>query len=87
MRQNLLGSTAIIFPQKIDFVAGVGYTVKNIEKTDYINCSPPFLFSERFVEKIGNQLSDEKNIPYWVVSEYFMDLCKENGLLIRFKEV
>ena len=137
---------------KIDFEAGAGYTVKNIEKTDYINCSPPLLFSERFVEKIGNQLSDEmeffpcnlicqgislnwyaariirkmsiidkvtstysilsegekvirianyrkdieehfyiardeENIPYWVVSEYFMDLCKENGLLIRFKEV
>lgn len=137
---------------KIDFVAGEGYTLKNIEKTDYINCSPPLLFSEKFVKKIGNVLSDEveffpcnlicqgislnwyaariirkmtiidketstysilsegekviriakyrndieerfyiardeENIPYWVVSELFMELCKNNNLLIRFKEV
>ena len=138
--------------KKIDFLAGAGYTLENIEKTDYINCSPPLLFSERFVEKIGNELSneveffpcnlickgislnwyaarimrkmaiidkeastysilsegekviriakyrndidekfyiarDDENIPYWVVSELFMELCKKNNLSIRFKEV
>ena len=30
---------------------------------------------------------DEENIPYWVVSELFMELCKSNELLIRFREV
>lgn len=138
--------------RRIDFVAGAGYTLENIEKTDYINCSPPLLFSKKFVERIGNELidevqffpcnlicqqvnldwyaarimrrssiidkeastysilsggekviriakyrndieerfyiaRDEENIPYWVVSELFMELCKNNDLSIRFKEV
>lgn len=30
---------------------------------------------------------DNENITNFVVSELFMDLCKNNGLLIRFKEV
>ena len=138
--------------KKIDFIAGTGYTLENVEKTDYINCSPPLLFSNKFVERIGNKLGDEvqffpcnlicqqvnlnwyaarimrkipiidkeastysilsggekviriakyrkdieerffiardeENIPYWVVSELFMELCKSNELLIRFREV
>ncbi len=138
--------------RRIDFVAGSGYTLENIEKTDYINCSPPLLFSKKFVETIGNELGeeveffpcnlicqqanlnwyaarimrkipiidkesskysilsegekviriaryrkdieerffiarDEENIAYWVVSELFMNLCKNNNLLIRFREV
>ena len=135
----------------LDFVAGEGYTLENIKKTDFINCTPQLLFSNRFVEKVGNLLSeemqffpcnlickdvkldwfaariirqlpiidkeettywevdgkrmvrlvkyrndieeqfyiarDEEHIPYWVVSELFMDLCKKNGLQLLFFEV
>ena len=42
-----------------EFVAGTGYTLENIEKTDYIFCPSALLFSKRFVEKIGNLLREE----------------------------
>ena len=43
----------------MEFVAGTGYTLENIEKTDYIFCPSALLFSKRFVEKIGNLLREE----------------------------
>ena len=36
---------------------------------------------------LENIARDDENIPYWVVSELFMELCKKNNLSIRFKEV
>ncbi len=141
-----------VVKKNLEFIAGTGYTLENIEKTDYIDCCPPLLFSKKFVERIGDELNkemqfipckllcqgvildwyaarivrdfpildkemttysivssgqkvvripkyrhdiqekffiarDEEYIPYWVVSELFMDLCNENGLAIEFCEV
>lgn len=45
--------------RKLDFFAGTGYTLNNIEKTDYIDCPSALLFSKRFVERIGNILKEE----------------------------
>ncbi len=44
---------------KLDFFSGTGYTLDNIEKTDYINCPSALLFSKRFVERVGNPLKEE----------------------------
>ena len=41
------------------FVAGKGYTLKNINQTDFINCPTALLFSEKFVKTLGNQLKEE----------------------------
>lgn len=138
--------------QSVKFVAGEAYTLENIEETDFI-CSVyrALLFSKRFVERVGNTMSEDvmffpcelicdgvgldwyvakiiQRIPIidkeastyqtlsggykiiiharyrkdieepfyiardvevgarFVVSELFMDLCKENGLLIKFIE-
>lgn len=44
---------------RMEFFAGTGYTLDNIEKTDYINCPSALLFSKRFVERVGNTLKEE----------------------------
>jgi hypothetical protein len=44
---------------KLDFVAGAGYGLKNIAKTDYIFTSSALLFSMRFVESVGEILKKE----------------------------
>lgn len=147
------GDEAQMRSRRIDFIAGQRYSQKQIEQTDYINATPYQLFSKRFVEKIGDNFSDEVqfypcslccqeahlewfvarimrkmmvldrkktifstltdettkvvSIPhyrkdieepffiakdeehgaYWVVSELFMKLCKENELYVNFREV
>ena len=138
--------------RKLDFVAGSGYTLENIVKTDYIDCPSALLFSKRFVEKVGNSLREEmhffpcsvicretnldwyaakvicrvpiidkeastyrtltdgerilkfveyrkniveqfyiardsESITDFIVSELFVALCRENDLMISFKEV
>lgn len=144
--------TAKLMKRTDEIYSFFSFNQGDVEKTDYINCSPPLLFSNKFVERIGNKLGDEvqffpcnlicqqvnlnwyaarimrkipiidkeastysilsggekvirivkyrkdieerffiardeENIPYWVVSELFMELCKSNELLIRFREV
>lgn len=53
------GEAEKIKRRRLDFVAGTGYTLKNIEKTDYIECPCAPLFSKRFVEKVGNILEGD----------------------------
>ena len=55
----LVGNEEKIKRRRLEFVAGTGYTLENIEKTDYIFCPSALLFSKRFVEKIGNLLREE----------------------------
>jgi hypothetical protein len=43
----------------LHFVAGTGYNLKNVAKTDYILTSSAMLFSMRFVERIGEILKKE----------------------------
>ena len=47
-----IGNEEKIKRRRLEFVAGTGYTLENIEKTDYIFCPSALLFSKRFVEKI-----------------------------------
>lgn len=54
-----IGNEEKIKRRRLEFVAGTGYTLENIEKTDYIFCPSALLFSKRFVEKIGNLLREE----------------------------
>ena len=44
---------------KMEFMADKGYTLKNIEKTDYIFTFSAMLFSEKFVDSVGEVLKDE----------------------------
>ena len=146
-----IGDEEKIKRRRLDFVAGEGYTLENIENTDYIDCPCALLFSKRFVERVGNILREElqffpctltcqdvnldwyaakiiRSIPIidkeastyrtlsdgekmlkyvkyrgdikeqfflardkesitdWIVSELFLDLCKDNDLLIHFYE-
>jgi hypothetical protein len=43
----------------MEFVSGKGYTLKNIEKTDYIFTFSAGLFSKKFVDCAGKLLKDE----------------------------
>lgn len=54
-----IGDEEKIKKRKLEFVAGAGYTLENLEKTDYVDCSSALLFSKRFVEKVGNSLKEE----------------------------
>ena len=45
--------------RRLEFIAGTGYTLDNIVKTDYINCPTAPLFSKKFVEKMGTVLKEE----------------------------
>ena len=54
-----IGNEEKIKRRRLEFVAGTGYTLENIEKTDYIFCPSALLFSKRFVEKNGNLLREE----------------------------
>lgn len=54
-----MGDEEKIKKRRLEFIAGAGYTIANIEKTDYIFCPAALLFSKRFVEKIGNVLGEE----------------------------
>lgn len=46
--------------QSVKFVAGEAYTLENIEETDYIrSVYRALLFSKRFVERVGNALSED----------------------------
>ena len=54
-----IGNEEKIKRRRLEFVADTGYTLENIEKTDYIFCPSALLFSKRFVEKIGNLLREE----------------------------
>lgn len=147
-----IGDEEKIKRRRLEFVAGGGYKLENIAKTDYIDCPSALLFSKRFVEKAGDVLrnelqffpcklicqdidfdwyatkitrsismidkeasiyrtlsdgekmlkfvkyrkdieeqffiaKDKESVTDWAVSELFMDLCKKNGLLIKFKEL
>lgn len=53
-----IGDEEKIKRRRLEFVAGTGYTLENIEKTDYIDCAAALLFSNRFVERIGNVLKE-----------------------------
>lgn len=53
------GNEEKIKRRRLDFVAGTGYTLENIENTDYIFCPSALLFSKRFVERVGNLLREE----------------------------
>lgn len=54
----------------LNFEAGKGYTLKNISKTDFINCPSALLFSEKFVKVLGKQLEEEMQfIPCNLICE------------------
>lgn len=53
------GDEKMIRKRDLSFVAGKGYTVKNINDTDFINCPTALLFSEKFVNLLGNELEQE----------------------------
>lgn len=54
-----VGDEEKIKKRKLDFIAGSGYTLENIAKTDYIYSPDALLFSKRFKEKIGDVLKEE----------------------------
>ena len=54
-----LGNEEKIRKMKMEFIAGKGYTLKNIKKTDYIFTFSAVLFSEKFVNNIGETLKEE----------------------------
>lgn len=54
-----IGDEEKINRRKLDFVAGSGYTLENIVKTDYIYSPSALLFSKRFVERVENVLKKE----------------------------
>jgi len=65
-----LGDEEKIKKIKIEFIAREGYTLKNIEKTDFIFTFSALLFSKRFVDKIGEILEEEMHFfPCKVICE------------------
>ncbi len=54
-----VGDEKKIKKMQLNFFAGKGYKITNIEKTDYIFCPVAPLFSCRFVEKVGQLLKDD----------------------------
>lgn len=54
-----IGDEEIIKRRRLEFIAGAGYTLENIDKTDYIDCSAALLFSKRFVERVGKTISED----------------------------
>lgn len=64
------GDEEKILRRDLSFVAGKGYTLKNINDTDYISCPTALLFSERFVNVLGNQLEqDMQFVPCNLICE------------------
>jgi len=53
------GNEEQIQRRQLEFVAGEGYNLENIVKTDFIYCPIALLFSEKFVEKVGDVLKEE----------------------------
>ena len=53
------GEEKEIIKKGLTFVAQKGYTLKNIDKTDYIKSPLAFLFSERFVSRLGKILEQD----------------------------
>ena len=64
------GDEEKILKRELSFVAGKGYTLKNINDTDLISCPTVLLFSEKFVRVLGSQLEqDMQFIPCKLICE------------------
>lgn len=50
------GNEEKILKRELNFVAGQGYTLNNINDTDFISCPTALLFSEKFIKTLGCQL-------------------------------
>lgn len=53
------GNEENVLKRELNFWAGKGYTLKNINDTDYIRSPIALLFSTRFVNLLGNQLEQD----------------------------
>ena len=47
------GNEEKILKRELNFVAGQGYTLNNINDTDFISCPTALLFSEKFIKTLG----------------------------------
>ena len=64
------GNEEEIRRRKLDFIAGEGYNLNNINKTDFVICPIALLFSKRFVDKVGDILkADMHFVPCNLVFE------------------
>lgn len=64
------GDEEKILKRDLRFVAGKGYTLNNINNTDFIRCPTALLFSEKFVRVLGGQLEqDLQFIPCKLICE------------------
>ncbi len=64
------GDEEKILKRELKFVAGKGYTLKNVSYTDFISCPTALLFSEKFVRVLGSQLEqDMQFIPCNLICE------------------
>lgn len=65
-----IGNEEKIRKRDLSFVPGKGYTLKNIDKTDFISCPTALLFSEKFFNTLGKELEQEmKFIPCKLICE------------------
>ena len=46
------GNEEKILKRELNFVAGQGYTLNNINDTDFISCPTALLFSEKFIKTL-----------------------------------
>lgn len=64
------GNEEKILKRELNFVAGQGYTLNNINDTDFISCPTALLFSEKFIKTLGCQLEqDMQFIPCKLICE------------------
>lgn len=64
------GNEEKILKRELNFVAGQGYTLNNIDDTDFISCPTALLFSEKFIKTLGCQLEqDMQFIPCKLICE------------------
>ncbi len=54
-----IGDEEKIRKRDLSFVPGKGYSLKNVDKTDFINCPTALLFSEKFFNALGKELEQE----------------------------
>ena len=65
-----IGNEEKIRKRDLSFVPGKGYTLKNIDKTDFISCPTTLLFSEKFFNTLGKELEQEMEfIPCKLICE------------------
>lgn len=53
------GEEEKIRKRDLRFIAGKGYNLSNIDKTDFIKSSTALLFSKKFYERLGEKLSQD----------------------------